>query len=86
MGIVFLDFSKAFDTVPHKILIEKLLKYGLAKQTRIKNCLSGWTWGVVQSSWRSVQAEYTVGPVPLNVFINDLDDGWGASSANLQMM
>jgi len=28
--IVFLDFSK--NTVPHKILIEKLLKYGLYEQ------------------------------------------------------
>lgn len=86
MVIVCLYISNVFATVSHKILIEKLLKYGLDKQTGIKNCLSGWTRRVVQSSWRSVQAEYTVGPVPLNIFINGLDDGWGASSANLQMM
>lgn len=33
VDIVYFDFSKAFDTVPHKILAEKLMKYGLDKQT-----------------------------------------------------
>ncbi|GAB0183017.1 mitochondrial enolase superfamily member 1 [Grus japonensis] len=32
VGIVHLDFCKAFDTVSHKILMEKLMKYGLAEQ------------------------------------------------------
>jgi len=29
VDIVLLDFRKTFDTVTHKILLEKLLKYGL---------------------------------------------------------
>ena len=33
VDIVLLDFGKVFNTVPHKILTEKLLKYGLDKQT-----------------------------------------------------
>ncbi|KAK4818869.1 hypothetical protein QYF61_021074 [Mycteria americana] len=33
VDIVYLDFCKAFDTVSHKILIKKLLKYGLDEQT-----------------------------------------------------
>ena len=32
-GIVYLDFSQAFDNVFHKILREKLLMYGLDEQT-----------------------------------------------------
>lgn len=33
VDIVYLDFSKASETVPHKIFREKLLKYGLDEHT-----------------------------------------------------
>lgn len=33
VDIVYLLFSKSFDTVPHKILLETLLKHGLDGQT-----------------------------------------------------
>jgi len=32
VGSVYVDFSKAFNIVSHKILTEKLLKYGLDGQ------------------------------------------------------
>ena len=35
MAIVYLDFSKDFNTVSHQILVEKLTKYGLDEQ-RVK--------------------------------------------------
>lgn len=51
MGFVFLDFSKAFDTVSPKILTEKLLKYGLDEQAVrwIKNWVNGWAQRIVVS-------------------------------------
>lgn len=41
--IVYLDFRKVFDAVSHKILIDKLLGYGLDEQPVkwIENCLNG---------------------------------------------
>jgi len=35
VDIVYLDFSKDFNTVSHQILVEKLTKYGLDEQ-RVK--------------------------------------------------
>ena len=44
VNIVYLNFSKAFNTISHKVLIEKLLKYGLDEDTVrwIENWLNGW--------------------------------------------
>jgi len=33
VDVVYLDFSRAFDTVFHRILVDELLMYGLDKQT-----------------------------------------------------
>jgi len=43
MDVVYLDFSKAFDTVPHSILLEKPAAHGLDGSTLhcIKNWLNG---------------------------------------------
>jgi len=52
VDVVYLDFSKAFDTVSHNILTGKLRKYGLDEWTVrwIKNRLNGRTQRVVISS------------------------------------
>ena len=49
VDIVYLDFSKAFDTVSHSILLEKLLAHGLGRYTLcwVKNWLHGQAQRVV---------------------------------------
>jgi len=60
MDIVYLDFTKAFDTVYLKTLLKKLLVYVLDKQTKrwIKTRLKCQAQGVVvsgqNSNWRPV--------------------------------
>ncbi len=82
VDVVMMDLSKAFDAIPHSILLTKLHSYGLSKNAceMIKSYLTNHKQRVkindVRGSW-----QYTVRGVPqgsqtvphiFNIFLNDM--------------
>ncbi|KAJ7421834.1 RNA-directed DNA polymerase from mobile element jockey-like protein [Willisornis vidua] len=85
VDVVYLDFSKVFDTISHGILLEKLAAHGLDRYTLcwVKNCLDGQGQKVLvkgaASSWQFVTSGVPQGPVRTQSFsiplLIDLEKG-----------
>ena len=82
VGLILLDLSKAFDCLPHRLLLCKLNAYGISYEAcslmkyflsqrlqRVKVASARTQWQIMQ---KGVRQGSVLGPLLLSIFINDI--------------
>ena len=81
VDVIYLDFQKAFDKVPHQRLILKLKSHGMGNS--VINWIEQWLTDRKQrvvvdgevSSWKSVLSGLPQRSILFLIYINDLEEG-----------